>query len=273
MLIPIAMTSCAREQEKGFIGLQLYSVRGDMNEDPVSTIEAVGAMGYKFIETASYRDGLIYGMSPEDFRELVESNGMTFLSAHVMSNLPDENNWDETMAWWDECIDAHVRAGAKYIVQPAMGGFAYESLENLHRFCKYFEAIGERCNARGIRFGFHNHARVTQELEGEVIYDYMLKNTDPDKVMFQMDVHWIHRGGADPVYYFNKYPGRFETLHIKDEAEIGRSGEMDFEYIFTNMGKAGTKYIIVEVEQYNYEPLESARVSLEYLLNADYVNF
>lgn len=275
ILIPLTMNSCAQqpEKEKGNIGLQLYSIRGNMNEDPVSTIEAVGAMGYKFVETAGYRDGMIYGMSPEAFRELVERNGMTFLSAHVMSSLPDEENWDESMKWWDECIDAHVRAGAKYIVQPAMGGVAYESLENLHRFCKYFEAIGEKCNAKGLRFGYHNHANEFKELEGEVIYDYMLNNTDPEKVMFQMDVYWVHRGDADPVSYFNDYPGRFELLHIKDEAEVGGSGEIDFEYIFNNMENAGTEYIIVEVEDYNYEPIESVKVSLEFLLNADYVDF
>ncbi len=269
------MTACTPKQKakENYIGLQLWSIRQAMNADPVSTLEAVGAMGYKFIEAANYRDGTFYGMEPLAFRQLVEANGMTFLSSHVGSSLPDEDNWDEAMTWWDACIDAHVAAGAKYIVQPSMGRVAYESLDGLHRFCKYFEAIGEKCNAKGIRFGYHNHANEFNELESEVIYDYMLNNTDPDKVMFQIDLYWVQVGGADPVSYFEKYPGRFELWHVKDEAEVGASGNIDFERIFNNADISGVKYIVVEVEKYNYEPLESVRLSLDYLRNAEYVRF
>lgn len=271
----IIITSCSQQPKakENFIGLQLWSIRQDMNADPVSTIEAVGAMGYKFIEAANYSDGKFYGMDPIAFRELVEANGMSFISSHVGSRLPNEDEWDERMAWWDQCIDAHVAAGARYIVQPSMGAVAYESLDGLHRFCKYFEAIGEKCNAKGIRFGYHNHAREFTELEGEVIYDYMLNNTDPEKVMFQMDVYWVEVGEADPVAYFKNYPGRFELLHIKDEAEVGASGNIDFERIFNEVDIAGTEYIIVEVEKYNYDPLESVKISLDFLRNAEYVRF
>jgi len=89
--------------------------------------------------------------------------------------------------------------------------------------------------------------------------------------MFQMDVYWITVGGKDPVAYFKKYPGRFEILHIKDKKELGESGMMNFERIFAAKKKAGTKYIIVEVEQYNFDPIVSVQKSLEFLMNADYV--
>jgi sugar phosphate isomerase/epimerase len=102
------------------------------------------------------------------------------------------------------------------------------------------------------------------------MYDYMIENTDPSKVFFQMDVYWVIEGGQDPVAYFNKYPGRFEQLHIKDETEIGRSGKVDFENILTNVDASGAKYMIVEVERYTGTPLEGVKESYDYLNNAAY---
>jgi sugar phosphate isomerase/epimerase len=252
--------------EEPFIGIQLYSVRDAMSADPAGTLEALGKMEYRFIEAAGYSDGKFYGIEPEEFRKLVESAGMVFLSSHTGRDLPDESNLDETMTWWDECIEAHAAAGVKYLVQPWMGQSGYENLEGLKSFCDYFNAIGEKCRAKGITFGYHNHDGEFGELEGEVIYDFMLRNTDPDKVMFQMDVYWAYAANSDAVVWFAKYPGRFELWHVKDEEELGRSGKIDFERLYEYADKAGLKYSVVEVEKYNYEPLESVRLSLEYLL-------
>ncbi|MDD2380618.1 MAG: TIM barrel protein, partial [Mariniphaga sp.] len=138
----------------------------------------------------------------------------------------------------------------------------------------YFNQVGEKCNAKGIRFGYHNHSNeFTTVLEGKPVYDWMLELTDPEKVMFQLDLYWIVVGGKDPLDYFDRYPGRFELWHLKDEKELGESGKMDFESIFAQRQKSGAKYGIVEVEKYNFEPLESCRISLEFLKNAPYVDF
>ncbi|KAA6310380.1 Inosose dehydratase, partial [termite gut metagenome] len=74
-----------------------------------------------------------------------------------------------------------------------------------------------------------------------------------------------------PVEYFNKYPGRFTLLHIKDQKELGQSGMVGFDAIFNNINTAGTKYLIVEVEEYNFTPEESVKQSLDYLLNSSFV--
>ena len=74
------------------------------------------------------------------------------------------------MAWWDVCIAAHKEAGVKWIVQPLMRGTGYESLDGLKQYCEYFNAVGEKCNAAGIRFGYHNHAQeFTQEFDGKPV--------------------------------------------------------------------------------------------------------
>jgi len=270
LLTVITFLSCNTSQDK-YIGIQLYSVRDDMKKAPEETVAKVGEIGYSFVEAAGYSDGKFYGMEPADFTALVEKSNMDFLSSHTGQDLPDSANWEKTMVWWDTCIDAHVAAGVKYIVQPWMGSAGYDSIAGLKAYCDYFNAVGEKCNEKGIRFGYHNHNKEFSELEGEVIYDFMLQNTDPEKVMFQLDLYWIKEGGGDQVEYYNKYPGRFELYHVKDATELGASGEMDFESAFENAEIAGMKYYIVEVEEYNFEPLVSVEKSYEYLVNAPFV--
>jgi sugar phosphate isomerase/epimerase len=191
---------------------------------------------------------------------------MKFLGSHTGQNLPTDENWDETMAWWDAAIEAHVAAGVKWIVQPWMSEEGYSSLDGLKKYMKYFNAVGEKCNAKGIKFGYHNHDKeFTTVFEGKPLYDHMVALSDPDKMMFQLDLYWITKGGKDPIKYFEKYPGRFMIWHIKDEKELGESGDMDFNRIFKHKKESGLKYGVVEVEQYNFTPLESVKKSLDYM--------
>lgn len=264
-----SLVSCTTKKN---IGLQLYSVRDSIKNDVPGAIRKVGKMGYKFVEPAGYSDGKLYSMEPGAFKALCEENNLTIISSHVGRPVPDSTNYEETMAWWDACIDAHVAAGAKFLVQPSMGKAAYDSLAGLKAYCDYFNTVGEKCNAKGIRFGYHNHDKeFSTQLEGQTVYDFMLANTDPSKVMFEMDLYWAVVGGAKPVDYFNKYPGRFELWHIKDKAELGASGMMDFKGIWAGSAKSGMKYGIVEVEEYNFDEYTSVEKSLEFLNNADYV--
>jgi len=271
-IISLSFTSCEKKVEKE-IGLQLWSIRDAMRDDAAATVQRVGEIGYDFIEAASYADGQFYGMDPLEFKKLLNDNGVEFLASHTGKALPDSATWDETMAWWDACIDAHVAAGVKYIVQPFMCQKGYGSVDDLKAYCDYFNIVGEKCNAKGIRFGYHNHdGEFNNPLEdGSVRYDFMLNNTDPENVFFQIDLYWIVVGGKDPVDYFNRYPGRFELWHVKDEKELGESGKMDFEPMFAAAEISGKKHIIVEVEKYNFEPIVSVEKSYQFLMEADYV--
>ncbi len=269
-LIFTSLISCTPKGKN--IGLQLYSLRDAFKKDVPGTIAKVSQMGYKFVEPAGYADGKFYGMEPAAFKTLCDENKLPILSSHASRNAPDSSNYAETMAWWDACIDAHLAVGAKYIVQPSMDRSAYESLAGLKAYCDYFNEVGAKCNAKGIRFGYHNHDKeLSTKLDGQTIYDFMLTNTDPAKVMFEIDLYWAVVGGANPVDYFNKYPGRFELWHIKDKEEVGASGMMDFAAIWAGAAKSGMKYGIVEVEQYNFDPFVSCKMSLDFLNKAKYV--
>jgi len=268
-LLMTSLNSCKTNKN---IGLQLYSIRDSITRDVPGAIKKVGKMGYTFVEAAGYNNGKFYNMEPVDFKALCEENGLGFLSSHTGMTLPDSATWDKTMEWWDACIDAHAAAGVKYIVQPFMSGNAYQSLDTLKQYCDYFNTVGEKCNAKGIRFGYHNHDKeFSTELDGQIIYDFMLKNTDPEKVMFQLDMYWCVVGGGNPADYFNAYPGRFESWHIKDKEEVGASGMINFEEIWAAAEISGMKYGVVEVEEYNYDEFTSCKMSYDYLNEADFV--
>lgn len=270
-LVSLPFNSC-REAPKKNIGLQLYSIRDSIRRDVPGAIVKVAEMGYTFVEPAGYRDGLFYGIEPAAFRDLCTKNGLGLVSSHTGQALPDEAGREATMAWWDACIDAHAAAGVRYLVQPFMGANAYRSLDTLKMYCDYFNLIGEKCLAKGIRFGYHNHDReFSTRLDGTTVYDFMLENTDPAKVIFQLDLYWCVVGGKNPVDYFNRYPGRFELWHIKDKEEVGASGMMDFAAIWGAARQSGLKFGIVEVEEYNFDQFTSCAKSLEFLNAADYV--
>ncbi len=146
------------------------------------------------------------------------------------------------------------------------------TLEELATYCRYFNEVGARCKAAGMKFGYHNHSREFEKIEDKVMLDYMLENTDPEKVFFEMDVYWTVMGKASPVDYFKKYPGRFRLLHIKDRREIGQSGMVGFDAIFANAATAGVENIIVEIEGSSYNDIvRSVRECIEYLQEAPFV--
>ncbi len=258
----------------------MYSARsiiGDPAEGKTpydEVLKEMAGMGYTAIEAAGYSDGKFYGDEPAVFKQKVEAAGMEVLSSHTARGLSAEEiasgDLSAALAWWDKAIADHKEAGMQYIVTPWIGPQA--SLHDLQVQCDYLNAVGAKCAEAGIQYGYHNHDYEFAKVEGQVMYDYMLAHTDPEKVFFQMDVYWAVIGNASPVEYFRKYPGRFKMLHIKDETEIGQSGMVGFDAIFRNADVAGLENFVVEIERYSYEDIrQSFRESAEYLLNADFV--
>jgi len=274
----LVLTSCGTNPQvedalKKEVSLQLYSLRADISQDYDLVIKKVGEMGYTSVEAAGYDNGTFYGKLPSEFRHDVENAGMTVLSSHATKALSkkelESKDFSESMIWWDACIAAHKEAGATYIVAPSMS--VPKTLEELQTYCDYYNEVGKRCKAAGLSFGYHNHSFEFVEIENVMMYDYMIEHTNPEFVFFQMDVYWTVMGRQSPVDYFHKYPGRFEVLHIKDNKELGQSGMVGFDAIFKNTDVAGTKYLIVEVEKYNFTPEESVKLSLDYLLKCPLV--
>ncbi len=270
-MVGTSMLQASVLQAKGKknIGLQLYSLRDAMKADALGTMKLVSDIGFTTLETANYADGKIYGMAPSEFKKAVKGLGMKMTSAHLGGPNYTKETHTAAMDWWKKALEDHLEAGCKFIVKPSMPGI--KTLDELKVWCDFYNAIGEVTSASKVQFGYHNHAREFEKIEGEIMYDYMIKNTDPKKVFFEMDVYWVMRGGYKAVDYMNKYPDRFPVLHIKDEKEIGESGQLDFKPIYETAYKNGMKDSFVEVERYNFEPIVSVRKSYDFLKAASYV--
>lgn len=267
----------AKKKEACF---QMYSVRELIGnpekfaQNHKEVLAKLAKMGYTSTEAANYDNGKLYGLSPEEYKAAIEASGLKVLSSHVGHNLSDQElasgDFSEALKWWDQCIDCHKRAGMKYIVNP---GVNYpKTLKEADIICKYMDAVGEKVNAAGMKFGYHNHSHEFGKVEGKVWYDYMVEHTDADKVFFEMDVYWAVRGQVSPVEYFNRYPGRFLLLHIKDHRELGQSGMVGFDAIFNNAEKAGMKTLVVELEGSNKPNiLDGMKESIDYIKASKFV--
>ncbi|MGM9738128.1 MAG: sugar phosphate isomerase/epimerase family protein [Candidatus Cryptobacteroides sp.] len=262
------------------IGVQLYSLR-ELIGNPekyasnhVEVFQALAEYGYTSVEAANYNDGKFYGVEPGQFKADVEAAGLKVLSSHVNRGLSAEElaSGDLTAAleWWKGCVAAHKAAGMEYMVVPHIGLPA--KLADLQVYCRYLNEIGRICKDNGIKFGYHNHSHEFKKVEDNVMLDYMIENTDPELVFFQMDVYWAVYGHGAPVEYFKKYPGRFTMLHIKDHYEIGQSGMVGFDAIFDNAATAGLNDFIVEIEGFSTGDWRtSMKMCADYLLSAPFV--
>ena len=262
------------------MAVQLYSARALIGTPELFArnheyvLERLAQMGYTGVEAASYENGRFSGMEPQAFRKVINAAGLELVSSHASRILSQkefaENDLTEALAWWDACIDAHKKAGIPRLVMswvPQLGSQA-----ELEVMAQYLDAIGKKCNEAGIRFGYHNHDQEYRQVGGTTMMDYFIANTSPENVFFEMDVYWTVVGGQSPVEYMQKYPGRFEVMHIKDKREIGQSGMVGFEPIFRNFKKAGTEMFVVEMEEASTPNiLKGLRESALYLRNAEYV--
>ncbi len=249
------------------LGLILYTVRGEMSKDPLHTLDRVAAIGYNWLEAADYSGGKFYGMSPVKFQKAVEDRGMELISSHIGMNADNI----------DEVVGSASEAGLKYLILPSLPGEWDKSLDGFRRAADFMNVAGEKCKSNGIKFGFHNHKNEFFPIDGEVPYDILLNNTDPDLVTFQLDIAWITGGGRKPGEYFNKYPGRFELWHIKDLSAEGQDatlgeGTIDFKPIFELEELAGMKYFFIEQDMCRtHSEFESIDISRDFLLENIFV--
>ena len=261
------------------MAVQLYSVRTligspeQFAKNHAYVLSRLAQMGYTAAEAVGYDNGKFVGLAPAAYREAVESAGLKLLSSHVSHTLSAQElasgDYSKALAWWDDCIAAHKAAGIPYLVMSWSNPL--QTKAQMSVMARYLDAIGAKCRAAGIRFGYHCHSHEFKPTDGTTMADVFLSETRPENLFLQMDVYWAVVGGASPVEYFKKYPGRFELLHIKDKYELGQSGMVGFDAIFKAMPIAGTKAFVVELEQASTPNiLKGLRESALYLRKANF---
>jgi len=268
--------SAAVVDKKSFgVGLQLYTVRDAMAEDLPGTLKKLSDLGYKNLELASYSEGKFYGMAPEEFKKMVNDLGMDAISSHAgveSTGITVENA--KIMA------DAHAALGVQFCVQPWVNEVD-RNIETYKRMIADWNKVGEIMKGVGIQFGYHNHNFEFADLDGIIpYYDIFLPEMDADLITMELDLFWAEKAGQNPIEMFNKYPGRFQLLHLKDMmtkqppfydvvkddiCSVG-AGVIDFKEILAAVKVAGTKYTFVEDDnQGNGKPFEGVGLSIENL--------
>lgn len=262
------------------LGLQLYTVRDDMKKDPLGTLKQLSAMGYKNVEHANYVDRKFYGYSATDFKKILSDLGLKMPSGHTVMSGSD---WDESKKdfsdKWKQTVEDAATVGEMYVISPWLDESLRQNYDGLVKFLEVFNNCGELCKKSGLTFGYHNHDfEFKYSLNGKKIYDIILEKTDPTLVLQQIDIGNMYGAGGRALDILKKHPGRFKSMHVKDEIKSNDKGEMNDNYESTVLGKGilpvkeivdlfrergGTTEFIIEQESYqDITPLEASRKDL-----------
>lgn len=278
------------------IGIQIYSLRDLLNDDPKLTLETVAKIGYTHIETfgVDVANNSFWGVKVPDLKKILVDNGLSTFSGHYdMSKYLDRNNNDKESI--EKYIETAADLGQKYVIAPVnpMHDLNNLKVEDYQYAAEQLNKAGEMAKKAGIKIGYHNHFWEFREFANNTRgLDIMLAFTEKDLVAFELDLFWIEKAGLNPLTYFNKYPGRFEMWHVKDMdkqfttpvigenfdqlpldsifkevkyTEVG-SGNIDFTNIVQAAEKSGLVHAFVEQDDiYLPNKFESVKKSYDYV--------
>jgi len=272
-LVSPALLAAAPKQ---YIGLQLYTVRDAMQQDPAGTLAKVARLGYNSVEGATYTGSQkFYGMEPAAFAKVLKQNGLIMPSSHYMLGQA-MNNGQPTQGTilhgWDKAVDDAAQAGVKYMVCAYLIESERGSLDQYKQIAAHLNKAGERCKKAGIQLCYHNHDFEFAAQNGQLPYDILLKETDKQLLKMELDLYWATKAGHDPLALFKAHPGRFPLWHVKDMdktekkdfTEVG-NGVIDFKKIFAARQLAGMQYYFVEQDRTPGDPFNSIKQSIGYL--------
>jgi sugar phosphate isomerase/epimerase len=268
----------AAKKKKKITGIQLYSVRDDMKKDPSTTLKKLADMGYKYVEHANYVDRKFYGWNAKEFKKVLDDLGLQMKSGHTVMNAKawDESKNEFTDAWKYTVEDAAI-VGQEYVISPSLDESYRKDIDRLKRFLAVFNKSGELCKKSGMKFGYHNHDfEFNTQVDGQRLYDIILKETDPALVIQQMDMGNMYSAGGRPLELLRQYPGRFKSFHVKDEIKTDKgnqeyesavlgTGIMNVKEVIDHAKKiGGTEHFIIEQESYQGKtPLDCAKEDLQ----------
>lgn len=272
-------------KDKLMTGLQLYSVRDEMSKDPKGTLAALAKMGYVYVEHANYVNQKFYGFPAQEFRKILDDLGLKMISGHTVMGRQhwDESKQDFSDSWKKLVEDAGV-LGQRWVVSPSMDDSMRNNYDDFKKYMDVFNKSGELCKKSGMKFGYHNHDfEFSEKLNGQRLFDIMMTSLDNDLVAMQLDIGNLYNGGAVALEEMNKYPGRFEIIHVKDEIP-SKEGNEKYESTILGKGivnarqvvdlardKGGTVCYIIEQESYQGRtPMECMEENLKIMKSWGY---
>ncbi|QGP78047.1 sugar phosphate isomerase/epimerase family protein [Sphingobium sp. CAP-1] len=289
--IAMATAGCATAPHAGGMrkrdwGVQLFTVGTLLEQDFEGTLRQVAALGYKEVETVGS-----FGRDPAWLRAQLDRFGLTSPSQHIASDavyasfgawtrkeISTEQNRenyerafqpDKALALVEDGIGKAKLLGQRYVTWPILMPRMLADRAILDRYIGIFNQAGRMCRDAGLTFAFHNHHREFQRLGSDMIYDLILKGTDPDLVKMELDFYWVTKAGHDPIPYFQNNPGRYFGCHVKDVDAAGEfavvgTGRLDLPRLIGAARKAGVEHFFVEYDRSD-DPMGAIRDSMAYL--------
>ena len=268
------------------LGLQLYSVRDDLEKDFLGTLKKVKEMGYEGGELAG-----LYGHSGKEVKAMFEEANLIPISAHVA--------YQDLMVDIEETVKIYKEIGCKYIAIPYLPNELRYGTDKYPEVVANIKKIGEVCNKYGIVLLYHNHDFEFAKTEnGAYALDELYTEVTEDLLKTEIDTCWVNVAGENPSAYVRKYTGRAPVVHLKDFVGernnnmyklIGIESEEKevvntFEYRPLGYGKqniqdivdaakdAGASWIIAEQDEPSMgkSRLECAEMSIKYMENIKY---
>ncbi|ASA21147.1 sugar phosphate isomerase/epimerase family protein [Paenibacillus donghaensis] len=240
------------------IGLQLYTLREELEQDFEGTLRKVAALGYSGVEFYHF-----FGRSSADIKQLLDETGLVALGAH--------RPYDALLNETEQEIAYNLEIGNKRLVIP----YLTEEQRNYPEVAENLKLIGQKCKAHGVVLLYHNHDFELIERFGELTaFDGLFAEVPAELLQVEMDTCWVHHAGYDAIAYVNKYAGRLPVIHLKDmkkqadgsaETVVLGEGEVDLAGIVEAAAEAGTEWAVVEQDYCRRPALDSIADSMEWL--------
>jgi sugar phosphate isomerase/epimerase len=258
------------------VGVQLYTVRTDLQKDFDGTLAKVAGIGYKEVEFAGY-----FGRTPQQVKETLQRCGLVSPSAHL--DYATVSNPDK----WKQALDDAATIGQTFLVNPWIDPSMRNDPGVWKRIADTYNTAGAAARAHGIQFCYHNHNfefYSSPGADGRQPFDVLLESCDPTLVKMELDLCWISAAGKDPLTYFSRYPGRFPLVHLKglrkvpaasatpvpietvlpDVTDVGHDDVVDWKRILAKSQQAGIEHYFVEHDMPK-DPFASLKASYDYI--------
>lgn len=234
------------------VSLQMWSLRDLTKVDFSGTIREVAKLGFAGVETAGFGS-----LEAPAAAQVIRDAGLTVSGMHVGIQLLRTD--------FNRVIEEALLCGTQHVIVPWWSPRQFATGAACTEVGQELDALGARLRAFGLQLHYHNHAAELAVVEGRRVFDWLLDAAQPRNLGCEADVYWVKVGGHDPAAFLREQGRRIRLLHLKDETELG-SGPVDFGPVFATAEAIGAvEWYVVEVEKYNYAPLESVRRSLEQL--------
>jgi len=256
------------KMSKSRTGIQLYSVKDELPKDFEGTLKRLSAMGYSSIEPYGFDGDKFFNRTMKELSNLVKDMGMTISGTHTGSEMLPEDTEAKEWDFWKKCSASIRSGGGKWAIQASLP--RARSIDDLKRIAAHFNRVGGVCIKEDVKFAFHNHRGEFAKVEDEVILDFLIKNTDPKLVFFQLDMGHAVNGGGDCIRYIRDFPGRIPLWHASDfdssirrYTEVGK-GSVPYPALFELADSSGLEQLTVEQET-GSDIMASCKVNFDYL--------